>query len=98
MPLPFGTSLLLRQIKVGGLYFPIDKFDEVLGRRCVNLVRMTGDNTYEFQLCGSGFALSYRNRWLLICTQHQMQDPPYREYGLLIKDQRKIVSASRFRG
>lgn len=96
--LPIGTARLLRQIKVGSVYVSLERLDEVLGGRCVNLVRMTGDPTFEFQLCGSGFALSYRNRWLLICTQHQLPVQPCSEYGLLVKERGRIVSPSRYRG
>ena len=59
-------------MNINGLIVPACSVERALARHAFNLVVNNDDATFKISLVGSATALRFRNRELLLTTQHQL--------------------------
>lgn len=90
----FFGQMLDQSVKLGKIYVPAQSLHTVLGRYCRHLLVWTHDETYKFQLLGTAIPVFYRERYLLICTAHQLQSVEPEDVCMLYPDGSLSVSNS----
>lgn len=90
----FFGQMINQSVKLGKIYVPARSLHTVLGGYCKNLLVWTHDETYKFQLLGTAIPVFYRERYLLICTAHQLQNVNLEDVCMLYPDGSSSVSNS----
>ena len=82
--------MLKLSVQLNGLLIPAAAVESTLARHTEPLIVWNHDDVYSCSLMGSGVAIRYRNRYLLLCTRHQLKNVldgrPSDNVGLLDKD------------
>jgi hypothetical protein len=79
-------------VDVNGLIVPGQLIGSVLSRHAFNLVVNRNDEVYKISLVGSGTAVRYRGREILLVTKHQLRDIDPQQVAMLTDDNNIITS------
>ena len=93
-------EMLKRTVRLNGLLVPVKAIESALCNYVHPLVVWNHDETYSVGLIGSGIAIHYRDKYLLLCTRHQLKalaGRSYEDVGLLDKDGHSFCSAGGIR-
>ena len=80
-------------VDVNGLIIPGQLIEGVLSRHAFNLVVNRNHEVYKISLVGSGTAVRYRDREILLTTKHQVRGIDPRQVAMLTDDDNIITSA-----
>lgn len=90
-------DMLKHAIQLNRLLIPIQSIEGVLCNYTHPLVVWNNDKTFPVSLIGSAICVYYRNKYLLLCTRHQLKlldGRSYEDVGLLDKDGGYFCSAT----
>jgi len=93
-------GMLKHTVQLNGLLIPVKAMERTLSCYTQPLVIWNHDDTYSCGLIGSCIGIHYRNRYLLLCTRHQLKilgGRSYEDVGLLDKDGHSFCSAAGIR-
>jgi len=93
-------KMLKHTVQLNGLLIPIKSIESTLCNYTHPLIIWNHDETYSIGLIGSGTAIYYRSKYLLLCTRHQLNalnGRNYEDVGLLDKDGHSFCSAAGIR-
>jgi hypothetical protein len=86
------TSAILNDLAIPGR-----SLERVLSSHAFNLFINNDDEIYKVLLRGSGTALKFDGRELLVCTQHQLQGIERQQVGMLADDGGVLVTSGGMR-
>lgn len=89
--------MLDHSVDVNGLLVPVNALESYLGRFVTNLVVWNHDETFKISIIGSATPLFYRNRYILVCSKHQMKGVDPEDVCLLYSDGSNVVTSSGYR-
>ena len=95
-----GTTLdglVQTSATLNGLAIPGRSLETALARHAFNLFVNHADGTYKVLLRGSGTAIEYKGRRLLLCTQHQLDGIDRQNVGMLADDGSILVTSGGMR-
>ncbi|MBN8543769.1 MAG: hypothetical protein J0M34_05840 [Alphaproteobacteria bacterium] len=93
-------DMLKHTVQLNGLLIPIKSLEQTLALYTHPLVVWNHNETYSCSLIGSCIGIHYRERYLLLCTRHQLktlEGRSYEDVGLLDKDGKSFCSAGGIR-
>ncbi|UWQ84745.1 hypothetical protein [Leisingera caerulea] len=91
-------EMLNQSVRFGGIYLPSRSLQTALGNYCTNLCVWTHYDECKVQLLGTAIPVFYRNRYLLVCTGHQLRNVDAEDVCLLYPDGSISVTSSGVRG
>ncbi len=89
------ASLVSTSLEVGRLVILARDLENYLKRFCKHLFILTGDNDHPYRLLGSATALKIRDRYLLYCCGHQIDDVDPSMVCFLHAESNTTISGSR---
>ena len=90
-------GLVQTSATLNGLAIPGRSLETALARHAFNLFVNHADGTYKVLLRGSGTAIEYKGRRLLLCTQHQLDGIDRQNVGMLADDGSILVTSGGMR-
>jgi hypothetical protein len=90
-------DLVKHSVRVGDLWIPSRLVQSTLGEYCLNLFVWTHDETHKVQLLGTAIPIKYRERYLLLCSAHQIKGVEPRDVCLVYPDGSRAVTNSGIR-
>lgn len=90
-------NMLKHTIRLNGILIPANSAESILSRYTHPLVIWNHVEDYPCGLMGSCLCIYYRDRYLLLCSRHQLkllQGRSYEDMGLLDKDGYSFCSAA----
>lgn len=81
-------------VRLNDVFIPVTSIESVLANSTQHLVAATDHNDFPVSLVGSCVAVNYRDRFLVLCTRHQLSDWSYERISLMIDDGRNAISSS----
>jgi hypothetical protein len=80
-------------VSVNGLIVPGRLVESVLARHATNLVVYNDHETYKVSLVGSATAVRFNKRYILLCTNHQLQGRDPQQVSMLKDDGSVLVTS-----
>ncbi len=98
----FLDETLLRKfaalgVNMNGLIVPGRSVESVLARHTFNLVLYNDHETYKVSLVGSATAVRFNGRYVLLCTNHQLQGQDPQQVSMLKDDGSVLVTSGGIR-
>lgn len=93
-------NILKHSVRLNGLLIPGRSIEGILSKYAHPLVIWNHNETYPCGLIGSSTGIYYQNRYLLLCTRHQLKvldGRSYEDVGLLDKDGGSFCSGAGIR-
>jgi hypothetical protein len=84
-------------VNVNGLIVPGRSVETVLARHALNLVLHNDHETFKVRLVGSATAVRFNGRYILLCTNHQIQGLDPEKVSMLKDDGSVLVTSSGMR-
>ncbi|MCD1634533.1 hypothetical protein K7H91_12195 [Martelella mediterranea] len=66
-------NLIDLSVRINGLLFPINTLESAVARYTQSLIAINDSDEYPLSLAGSAFAAFYRDRYIVLCTRHQLR-------------------------
>jgi hypothetical protein len=88
--------LMALGVNVNGLIVPGRSVESVLVRHSHNLVLYNDHETYKVSLVGSATAVRFNKRYVLLCTNHQLQGRDPQQVSMLKDDGSVLVTSGGF--
>ena len=80
------STLIKLSVRLNGIYIPPRSVESALGRYVEALIGHNQDEVFRVSLCGSAVPIRFRDRYLLVCTHHQVAQRELETIGLLTRD------------
>ena len=90
-------EVLNASVHLGSLLIPARSLQTVLGKYCQHLYVWTHVEEYKVRLVGTAIPIRYQNRFLLLCSRHQLKDVNPQDVCLMYPDGSLAVSCAGFR-
>ena len=81
-----------RSLWFNGLLVPVERSDSILALYTDHLVEIIHNETYPISLAGSATLITYRGRFLAVCTLHQIEGRDHRAIGLIERSGKEAIS------
>lgn len=86
-------SFAALSVNVNGLIVPGRSIEQVLARHALNLVVMNDCETFKVSLFGSATAVKFLDRFILLCTGHQLKGVDPKRVSMLKDDGSVLVTS-----
>lgn len=86
-------DLLTQSIRLNNLFIPIKAVETTLARNTLSLVATNDDEDYPISLVGSCVAIRYQERYLVLCTRHQLKDWNLQRIALITEDGQRAITS-----
>ncbi len=93
----FLDEVLKSSVHMGELLVPARSLQTVLGNYCQHLYVWTHVEEYKVRLVGTAIPIQYKNRFLLLCSRHQLKDVNPQDVCLMYPDGSLTVTSGGFR-
>jgi len=90
-------SMAALSVDVNGLIIPGGSAQKVLARHAFNLIVHNDHETYKVSLMGSATAVRFKDKFLLLSTQHQLKGVNPEKIGMMKDDGSFLVTSGGFR-
>lgn len=87
-------GLLRYSVHLNGLWIPIHSVESTLARYTQLLVATNESKDYPISLVASCLAVKYRDRFLVLCTRHQVKDLDFQNIALLTENGKYSISSA----
>jgi hypothetical protein len=84
-------------VNVNGLIIPGRSVERALARHAFNLVLHNDHEIYKVSLVGSATAVLFDGRYVLLCTNHQLQGRDPQQVSMLKDDGSVLVTSGGFK-
>ena len=91
------AQLAALSVNVNGLIIPAGFVQKTLGRHAFNLVVHNDHLTFKLSLVGSATAVRFKNRFILLCTYHQLKGVDPERVSMMKDDGSFLVTSGGFR-
>lgn len=89
----YQLSLIKLSIRLNGVYIPPQSVESALGRYVEALMAHNEHEVFRVNLCGSAVPIRFRDRYLLVCTHHQVATTDLETVSLLTRDGSHVVTS-----
>lgn len=86
-------QLLATSIRLNRLLVPVAAAESTLARYTHQLVAYNDDNDFPVSLVGSSIAVQYRERYLVLCTRHQLRGWCLESISLIPPNSHHVVTS-----
>lgn len=90
-------QLVNRSVRVNGVFIPRGAIAMEMARHSFNLIVRNDDDTYKVSLVGSATAIRFRDKYILLCTQHQLHGVDPQQVSVLTDDGKMLITSGGFR-
>ena len=88
------SSMIETSVSLNGLFIPGRNLEKYLTAFCTLLIVWTRDPILKIQLLGSGTPIKFRDRYLVVCSAHQLDNIDPKDVGLLYSDGSLAITSS----
>lgn len=86
-------ALAKTSVRLNGVYIPARSVEHMLGRYVEALMAQNRDEVFRVGLCGSAVPIRFRDRYLLVCSHHQIAQRELDTICLLTRDGRSLITS-----